>query len=48
MNAIGQASEVADVPQMNREERLSYLVYVSMAVLLAAFLATTLAVGVIA
>ena len=48
MNAIGQTAKVADAPEMNREERLSYLVYVSMAVLVTAFLVTTLAVGVIA
>jgi hypothetical protein len=38
----------AEAPEMNREERLTYLVYVSMAVLTAAFLAVTFAVGVVA
>jgi hypothetical protein len=33
------------MPEMTREERLTYLVYVSMAVLTAAFLAAALAVG---
>jgi hypothetical protein len=49
MNAIAQRpTDVADAPEMNREERLTYIVYVSMAALIAAFLAATLAAGVIA
>jgi len=34
-----------DEPAMNHAERLTYFVYVSMATLIAAFLAVTLAVG---
>ena len=53
MSAISQSltaqpSEVADAPRMNREERLTSLIYVSMAALITAFLAITLALGVAA
>jgi hypothetical protein len=41
MNATAHADE----PTMNSAERLTFFVYVSMATLIAAFLAVTLAVG---